>query len=121
MKLQTTVEVTTEIDISPALKRKLMTKLKSYADLKEQRDAFDAAMTSTNAEVEEIRAQLGAKSLPIEGFGITRVEGTTSKLDKERLVQLGCAMAWIQEATRITPKKAYTLITCPNGKTVQSS
>lgn len=121
MKLQTTVEVTTEIDISPALKRKLMTKLKSYADLKEQRDAIDDAMDADNAEVEEIRAHLGLKTFPIEGFGVTRVEGTTSKLDHERLVQLGCAMAWIKEATRIAPKKAYTLITCPNGKTAQSS
>lgn len=115
MALKTGVTATTktEVNLHPATKKKLLTKLTSYAELAAQRKAIKLAMKQIEAEVGHIRETTGEQSIAIEGFKITNVKGTQSKIDKKKLVELGCAMAWIEEATVVTPKKAYEKITCP--------
>jgi hypothetical protein len=118
MRLQQTITATTqtEVKLSPAVKRRLMMKLSSYAELAVQRKAIKASMKKIEAEVGTIRETTGETSIAVDGFKITKVGGTTKSLDKKKLVELGCALAWIEEATTEKPKRAYEKITCPGDK-----
>lgn len=111
-----TTTQTLEVKISPAIKRRLLTNLKIYHELKIEADALKAAMDKHKAEVTKLRELTGEKALGLEGFKTKWVVGTHKKLDKKKLVELGCALAWIDEATDEKPKKPYELITCPGEK-----
>ncbi len=117
-KLSTTATVTTtrEIKLSVSIRRKLLTELQAFQELKTQRDAIQSAMDMHKATVARLRESTGEKSIQIDGFISTHVTGETSKLDKKKLVELGCALAWIEEATTTKPKKAFEKITCPGEK-----
>jgi hypothetical protein len=104
------------VKIAPRIKRQLLTALKGYAELKAQRDMIDSRMDAHKAEVGDIREALGEEKLEIEGFKIAHVQGTQKKLNHQTLISLGCAAAWITEATEEHPKKAYEKITCPGEK-----
>ena len=115
-KLSVTTTATTEIELTPKVQHKLKLELAEYARLdvayklaKEERDA-------KLADIEDLRESVDAKSFKFEGATITRVEGVSKSLDKKKLVQLGCAMAWIEEATTTKSKKAYTKVTLAGDK-----
>lgn len=118
MKLQQKVVTTTtaEVEISPALRRKLLAKLDTYADLARQRKALKVEMAKMTGEIGAIRESTGETSIDVNGFKITKVSGTQKKLNKKKLVELGCALAWIEEATEEKPKRAYEKITCPGDE-----
>ncbi len=79
-------------------------------------DALKSAMDKRKANIGVIREEVGVDTLALEGFRVTKVQGTTSSIDKKKLVELGCAMAWIEEATVIKPKRAYEKISLPGEK-----
>ncbi len=114
--LVATTTTTTKADLSPRLVKKLLVECRSYQKLKEQRDALDAAMDGHKARAAAIRDEAGEKAVKVEGFTVRRVEPTRSTLDKMKLVELGCAMAWIEEATTTKPTKPYDRIICPGEK-----
>ena len=114
--LAVTTTQTTQVTIAPRIKRKLLTALHEYATLKARRAALDAEMDTFKTEIGDIRESLGEEHLELDGFKVSHVQGFTKKLNHQTLIALGCAAAWIQEATENRPKKAYELITCPGER-----
>ena len=112
-----TTTTKTELHIAPSLKRKTMQTLRVYADLKAQRDTLDHAIEKAKATLGETLTAVGESSIELDGFKLTRVDGQTyKKLNEQKLVELGCAIAWIREATENHPKKAYVKVTIPGAK-----
>ena len=116
MNLTMTATATTELKIAPALKRRTLQTLKTYADLKRERDALDAEMDKCKGVLGDTLDSLGESAIELDGYKVTRVAGTYKKLNEQKLVELGCAVAWIREATEDRPKKAYTKVTVPGQK-----
>lgn len=118
LKLTTTATVTTttEITLKPSIKHKLTTALKKYQALKGHMDALKDQLETCKDTIETVRETVGERSFAVNGFKITRVTGTQRTLNKQKLVELGCALAWLEEATEEKPKKAHTKVTCPGEK-----
>ncbi len=112
--LTATVTSTTELILAPKIKRKLLTELKAYAELKAQRDAIDAALDSHKATIEGLREGTDETSISLEGFKVTRISPTRSILDKKKLLAEGVTMGQIQNATVTKATKPYTKVTLPN-------
>lgn len=102
------------VSLRPRLRAELLNELRSYAVLKVEGDALQIAMDAHKARVREIRETTGEKGFEIEGFKITDVTGTSSRLDRKKLLKLGVTLAQIEEATVTKPKKSYEKITLPN-------
>lgn len=117
-RLQTTVEATTttEVELKPSVRRKLLAELRAYASLKEQRDALSEQMDTKKVAIGAIREATGEQSIALEGFKVTEVRGVSSKLDKKKLLLQGVTMAQIEAATTTSPKKPYELVTVPGEK-----
>lgn len=117
MKLSTTTKAltttTTEITLKPAIRRRLLTELQAYQELKAEKERIEAAMDAHKAVIGDLRESTGVTSLELEGFKITHVTPTRSTLDEKKLVELGCALAWIEEATVIKPTRSFNKVTCP--------
>lgn len=111
-----TVTTTEEIKLAPKLEKQLRQRLQNYAELKASLKSIQSALDDEKGEIGKLREKTGHQSVQLDGFTVTQVTGTTSKLDKKKLVALGCAAAWIEEATVVTPKKPYELVTVPGEK-----
>lgn len=112
-KLQTVATTTTTVKIAPNLRRRLLSELRAYADLKAQIDALKEAADNHKEACRTIREEIGEESLALEGFKLKNVVGTHVVLNEQKLIALGCAAAWLQEAKESRPKKAYELISVP--------
>jgi DUF4097 and DUF4098 domain-containing protein YvlB len=73
-------------------------------------------MDKEKALIGELRDEAEVLSLDFEGFKVTYVQGTSSKLDKKKFVALGGSLKMLENATVTTPKKAYELVTVPGEK-----
>lgn len=111
-----TVTTTEEVKLAPKLEKQLRQRLQNYAALKAEVASLIAALDDEKAAIGKLREKTGHTSVQLDGFTVTQVTGVTSKLDKKKLIQLGCAAAWIEEATVTTPKKPYELVTVPGEK-----
>ena len=116
LQTKATVKTTEEIKLAPKLEKQLRQRLTNYASLKQELDSLKAALDDEKAAIGALREKTGHTSVSLDGYTVTQVTGTTSKLDKKKLIQLGCAAAWIEEATVVTPKKPYELISLPGEK-----
>lgn len=119
MAVSTAVTTTTkeEVTIKPALKTKLLKKLKVYAELRQQLKAIEAAMDKEKAEIGKVREEIGVTSLALDGFKVTQVTNLRSTLDKKKLIEMGVTTDMLEEATVTTPGRPYEKITCPGDKT----
>jgi hypothetical protein len=115
MKLQATVQAktTTTVKIMPSVRRRLMIELKGYQADKAAEKAAKARVDKRKGKIGAIREEIGEDSIEIEGFKVTQVRGTTTKINEAKLVELGCALAWIEEAKETKPKKPYEKVTLP--------
>src|ERR1039457_1694173 len=95
--LTATTTVTQSVELSPQLKRQLLNECRAYQGLKIQQDALELAIANKKANIGRLREKSGQKALELEGFKLTYVEPTRSVLNKKKLIELGCAMAWIEE------------------------
>lgn len=111
-----TVKTTTELKLSTKLQNRLRAEIAEYTELNAAYQRAKAERDVKIADIEELRERLGETSFKFEGTTITRVGGTTKSLDKKKLVQLGCAMAWLEEATTEKPKKSHTKVTLAGAK-----
>ena len=111
-----TVSTTREVKLDARLEKKLRTRLANYASIKEEMNALKSALDDEKAEIGKLREKTGEQSIQLDGFTVTQVRGVTNKLDKKKLITLGCAAAWIEEATVSKPKKPYELVTLPGEK-----
>ncbi len=119
MSLTVTATAKTTLKIAPSLKRRTMQTLRVYNELKREREALDTEMDKCKVILGETLATLGETAIELEGYKLTTVTGTYKKLNEQKLVELGCAIAWIREATEEHPKKSYTKISCPGEKSIK--
>jgi len=108
-----TTTVTQVVAIKPKTLAKLRTELKGYAALKAQRDLLDERMTAAKAVIGELRESTGEDKLSVDGFSLALVQSVRKVLNHAKLIELGCAAAWIEEATENKPSKPYERITVP--------
>lgn len=117
-----TITRTVEVKISPALKRKLLLKLKTFATLKSQVDAAKSAQEAIKREIEEMFVKAGEfdalqSGVKMEGFSTKHVSGVSTRLDKLKLIEAtGITAQQLNDAYVTKPKKAYVEVRCPGDK-----
>jgi hypothetical protein len=102
--------------LKPALKSKLLKRLRVYAELRAQLKAIESAMDKEKSEIGLLREEAGVDKLAIEGFSVAYVTNLRSTLSKPKLVAMGVTMEMIEDATEVKPGKPYTKVTCPGDK-----
>ena len=115
--LATTVTATTshELQLSPAIRRRLVTQLRSYQELLTRRTSLEMEMASCRAAVAEIQTELEESSIELEGFKSTLVAPMKSVFDKKTFVRIGGRLDLIEAATSKVPGKVYVRITPPGA------
>jgi hypothetical protein len=113
MALTTAIATQHEVVLKPALKKKLLTKLKMYQELALQLATIKGAMAKGRDDIDALREETGEKSLAIEGFKATLVEPIRSKLEPKKLLAQGVTLAMLELATVVKPGKPYLKVTCP--------
>lgn len=108
-----TTTITKTVTIKPKTLQNLRLKLKTYAALKKTLDDTQAKMDAAKAEIGELRESTGEDTLSVDGFSLALVQPVRRVLNHEKLVALGCAVAWIEEATENKPSTPYEKVTCP--------
>jgi hypothetical protein len=111
-----TATTTTEITLAPAIRRKLLTELRTYAQLHEQKKALELAMDKIKGKVAAIRDETGEQSLKLEGFTTTLVAPIRKKFNEKKFVRLGGDLELYNQAVEETLTKPYEKITCPGSK-----
>ena len=84
-----TASTTHEIVLAPALRRKLLVKLKTYQELRGQLKVIEAAMDKQKAEIGAIRDETGEQSIELEGFKVTLVAPTRKVFNPKRFIAEG--------------------------------
>lgn len=105
-----------DIELSPRVRLDLTQKFLTYAGLKQRVKELEVMIEHTKAEIAAIREQEGVLTLAVNGYRTTLVGGTRKKLNKKKLIALGCAAAWIDMATEERPTKEYEKISLPGEK-----
>lgn len=101
------------VTLAPKIRLALKRKMLEYQSIHAQIKALQKTLDDKKAEIGEIRDDTGEVSIEIDGFRVTLVGGTRRQLNKKKLIALGCAAAWLEEATEEVPTKAYEKITLP--------
>lgn len=112
--LTTTTTVTTAVEISPRIRKKLLENLKAFADLKAELKAIEHTMELHKVSIDILRAETGEANLALDGFRISLVSPTRSTLDVKLLLQQGVSMGQVNNATVTKPTKAYIKISIPS-------
>jgi len=115
-----TTTQTTEVKLVPALKRKLLLKLRAYEELVAQAHAIKSAQTKIKGEVETLFIDADEFAALQDGaavgdYKLKYVSPVRSSLDKKRLLAQGVTMAQIEFATVSRPTKPYVKITVPGA------
>lgn len=117
-KLSVTTSLATEVKLSPKVRAQLRTQLFAAAEKRRQIKKLEADLDEIKSyaeqvfiDADEIDALINGAD--IDGFKIKMVQGKSSRLDKKRLVELGCDPKWIEKATKTTENKPYVKITPP--------
>ncbi len=118
MALTATTTATTEVRLDPRLRQVLKAKCELHTELARRIKALETDQRALKAEIDAVFTAEGEGNalmagVEIAGYHIKMVCGTSTHLNKKRLVELGCEPAWLAEATDTTPKKPYILITAP--------
>jgi hypothetical protein len=112
----TELNVEQEPELSPKVRNELTQKFIAYAGLKQRIKELEEQLDEKKGEIAAIREREGVITLALNGFRTTLVGGTRKKLNKKKLIALGCAAAWIEMATEERPTKEYEKITLPGEK-----
>ena len=109
---------TTEVKLTPTLKRKVLTELKTFAALHEQIRALKSAMQQRKDRVQKLFEDAGeftalTQGVALDGFKAKYVAGVRNILDKKILIGLGVSEEMLAEATRSVPVKPYLKLTAP--------
>lgn len=111
-----TTTTTRTVVLRPTVKRRLLVALQSYNALRLQVEALKAQMEDHKGTIQALREETGEATLAIDGFKVVHVSPVRPTLDHKKLIELGCAAAWITEATTMKPTKDYERIYCPGEK-----
>lgn len=108
-----TVTETRRVTIKPKTLQALRLSLKTYAGLKTLLDSTQSKLDTLKGTIGELRESTGEDTLSLDGFSLALVQPVRKVLNHEKLIALGCAVAWIEEATENKPSAPYEKITCP--------
>lgn len=108
-----TATTTHTVTIKPMLRRKLLSELKAYAELKANVKVLEHAMEGHKTTISAIREVTGEDAIELDGFKVTHVTPTRTTLSKEKLLQAGVTMAQIEAATETKAIKAFDKISIP--------
>lgn len=124
-RLKATVQATTtvkaEVKLSPKAKAMLLERAAEHARLaKVIKDAKDRQSRIRQEEedifIKEKQGKALANGCEIDGWKFKLVCGTSKRLNKETLVELGCDPDWLEEATEEKSNEPYVKITAPGEK-----
>lgn len=118
--ITTTTKTKTTVKLDTRVQKQLRTELDTYQRLKSQVDQLKAGMDSARARVAQIMEDADEMTALIDGIKIGDVKvkmisPIRKKLNHKKLVELGCAVAWIEEATEHVPGNDYVRITLPGA------
>lgn len=102
------------IELSPQQRTKLQNRLLAIQKLRAQIDELKDELALKEADAEDIRAAVDAKTLDEPGYGrVTYVpEGTSgARLNEKMLLANGVPKSTIDKSKKSGKRKAYTLIT----------
>ena len=115
MALTATVTTTKEIRLQPALRKKLLTKLNTYAGLKSQMKTLEHSLKKLSDEIGELRDETGEQSVKLEGFTITLVANTRKQFNEKAYIANGGDLAIYNQSFDEVPVKAFNKITLPKA------
>lgn len=113
MTISLTTEPTVDIVLTPRQQQELRVAFQRYVQLKAKAEEAAAAVDGQKATLGRLRARIGEDSVGLDGFKVTLVQGTQSRLNKRKLRLVGVTQAQIDQATVTSPRKPYELVTCP--------
>ena len=123
MSPRATITVTTvqEVKLATTVRRKVLTELRTYAELATQAAVLKQAMEKAKNTAHTLLKDAGHEKaleagMEIDGFKAKLVKGSRKKLDKGILIQLGVTEEMLEEASPEVPTKPYVLITPPGTK-----
>ena len=108
-----TTTISTEVQLKPSVRRKLIAELNSYQELKNQLTEIQKALDTHKVNIEGIRESVGEQSISISGFKVSLVSPVRSSLDKKALLEAGVSMAQLEAGTVTKPVKPYTKVSTP--------
>ena len=111
-----TVTTTTEIQIKPSVRARLLKELNTYAALRSELKAIEAKMDAGKARIGAIREETGEQKLEIDGFSVCLVAPIRKKFNPKKFVAIGGDLALYNEATEDVTSKPYEKVTCPGPK-----
>ena len=118
MSPKATTTVTTEIKLSIALQKKVLTELRTYAALHAQAKTLKQAMQKRKDEIQALFEKAGefdalVAGVKLDGFSTKYVAATRKILSKEKLIDLGVTVEMLEESTIEVPSKPYLKVTAP--------
>jgi hypothetical protein len=116
-RLTQTVETTVEVEVDAELLQLLVTETNTYESLKDEFDDMLEDLETLKARIESIRAEAGVKKIVLpDGYGVTRVDGQTSRsLSKKKVYALGITAKQLEDCYVNKPKKGHTLVITPKS------
>ncbi len=117
--LTTTVEPT--VELTPRQQQELRSAFRQYQLFKTLVEEAQTRLEGQKAVLGRFRERIGEESVGLDGFKVTLVQGTSSRLNKKKLRLVGVTQAQIDMATTTSPKKPYELVTCPGEQKRQDS
>ena len=116
-----TTTVTTEITLTPALRKRALAELKLFAELQTQQKVLTQAMRKGKDIIQRLFEGAGefdvlVQGVVLDGFKMKYVTGTRKMLDKGKLIDLGVTVEMLEEATIEKPNAPYLKISVPGEK-----
>jgi hypothetical protein len=111
-----TVSTTREVKLEPQLRRKLLTKLRTYQGYRKQLKALESIMDGIKAEIGALRTETGEQSISLEGFTSTLVAPVRKKFNPKTFVKLGGDIDIYNQANEETLSTPYEKVTCPSDE-----
>lgn len=123
--LTATTTVTTEVKLSPVLRKKVLAELKLFAELQTQQKVLAQAIRHGKDIIQRLFEGAGemdalVQGVVADGFKMKYVTGTRTILDKGKLIDLGVTVEMLEEATIEKPTASYLKISTPGEKDADS-
>jgi hypothetical protein len=121
-KLQQVVEPTeapvvdVDTELTPTQAQQVRQACREYQALDAQIKVLEHRRDEKKGQLGALRDEVGVISLTFEGFKVTLVGGLRKVLNKKKLIALGCAKAWLDEATEDKVVKPYERVTLPGQR-----
>lgn len=117
----TTTAVTTSLKATPKAKQMLAERCIEAVELNAKKREIDARLDRLKDEVKELfkkekQTDALCDGTKVNGYSLKLVCGKGKRLNKSKLIELGCEPEWLEEATEDFDKKPYIKITAPGAK-----